>query len=101
GHTVWIIQDELLRNVEFTTRLKTDDIPDNPHQNISFVVMHYEVAADGSRGMSFKAALGGDAGINFRGNDTFTDILLPKTAPPKSELLKAILRRKVEAILHL
>lgn len=101
GRTVWIIQDELLRNIELTTRLRTDSITDNPHQNINLVVMHYEASQDGRRKMSFKTTLKGDAGINFDGNNTFTDILLPKAAPNKIELLKAILRRKLDAIINL
>jgi hypothetical protein len=43
----------------------------------------------------------GDSGIEFNGSDTFTDILLPKLAPPKVELLKAILKRKLDAIFRL
>lgn len=101
GRTVWIIQDELLRNIELTTRLRTNSIADNPHQNISLVVMHYEASLNGKRKMSFKVALEGDAGIDFDGNDTFTDILLPKAAPNKIELLKAVLRRRLGAIVNL
>ncbi len=102
GHTVWIIQDELLRNIELTTRLRTGTITDNAQQNISLVVMHYEVSAgDSKRKMSFKVNIEGDAGIDFGGNNTFTDILLPKTAPPKIELLRAVLRRKLGAIVVL
>lgn len=102
GRTVWIIQDELLRNIELTTRLKTETIADNTQHNISLVVMHYEVSPeDSKRRMSFKVRIDGDAGIDFNGNNTFTDILLPKTAPPKIELLRAILRRKLGAIVVL
>lgn len=102
GRTVWIIQDELLRNIELTTRLKTTSVPNQPGKNISLVVMHYEVSQEtGKRKMSFKASIDGDAGLDFAGNDTFTDILLPKTAPPRLELLKAILRRKIAAIVVL
>jgi len=102
GRTVWIIQDELLRNIELTTRLKVKSIASNTQQNISLVVMHYAVSPkDGKRTMSFKISIDGDAGIDFGGNDTFTDILLPKTAPPKIELLRAILRRKIASIVLL
>ena len=102
GRTVWIIQDELLRNIELTTRLKINSIPTSPDQNISLVIMHYVVSPeDGTRTMSFKISIDGDAGIDFGGNDTFTDILLPKTAPPKIELLRAILRRKLGGIISL
>jgi hypothetical protein len=101
GKTIWIIQDQLLRNIELTTRLRTSSIKTKDNQNITVAVMHYE--ADGNRksGMAFKTLLQGDAGIDFAGNDTFTDILLPKTAPPKIELVRAMLRRKLAAIVHL
>jgi hypothetical protein len=101
GRTVWIIQDELLRNIELTTRLRTNSISSNSSQDISLIIMHYDTHADGSRKMSFKVKLDGDPGIDFDGNNTFTDILLPKSAPPKVELLKAILRRKIEAVVNL
>lgn len=102
GRTVWIIQDELLRNIELTTRLRTRSIADKPQQNISLVVMHYQVSATtGRRRMSFKTSIEGDAGIDFSGNNTFTDILLPKSAPPKIELFRAILRRTLGAIVVL
>ena len=102
GTTVWIIQDELLRNIELTTRLKTNAVADNPQQNINLVVMHYEVSPENDRRkMSFKTTIKGDAGLDFNGNDTFTDILLPKIVPPKIELLRAILRRKMGAIVLL
>lgn len=102
GRTVWIIQDELLRNIELTTRLKATSVASQPGKNISLIVMHYEVSPDtGKRRMSFKVGMDGDAGLDFTGNNTFTDILLPKTAPPRMELLKAILRRKIAAIVVL
>lgn len=101
GRAVWILQDELLRNIELTTRLNTKSVAEASSHNINVIVMHYDVQTDGSRRMSFKSSIEGDAGINFDGNDTFTDILLPKFAPNKTELLKAILRRKVGAIIRL
>lgn len=101
GRTIWIIQDELLRNIELTTRLRANAVTDNPQQNISLAIMHYEVQPNGRRKMSFKTIIDGDAGIDFGGNDTFTDILLPKVAPPKIELLRAMLRRKIGGIFNL
>lgn len=101
GQTVWIIQDELLRNIELTTRLRTDAIADASDRNINLVVMHYEIMPEGKRNLSFKNRLVGDAGIDFGGNNTFTDILLPKTAPAKLELMRAMLRRKIEAVINL
>ncbi|MBA3469964.1 MAG: hypothetical protein H0T53_10005 [Herpetosiphonaceae bacterium] len=101
GQTIWVIQDELLRNIELTTRLNTNTVAPNPSQNINLIEMHYNIGIDGSREMSFKRTINGDSGVDFSGYDTFTDILLPKIFPPKSELLKAILRRKLGAIVNL
>ena len=101
GQAIWIIQDELLRNIELTTRLRAEAVADATERNINLVVMHYETLPDSKRALSFKRRLAGDAGIDFSGNDTFTDILLPKTAPAKIELLRAILRRKLEAVVNL
>jgi hypothetical protein len=101
GRTIWIIQDSLLHNIELTTRLKTTDVPSNPQRNINLVVMGYSTKECGRTGVSLKYTIEGDAGIEFDGSDTFTDILLPKLAPPKLELLKAILRRKLDAIFRL
>jgi hypothetical protein len=101
GKTVWIIQDSLLENIELTTRLKTTDIPSHPQRNISLVVLGYSNNAESGTQISLKSVIEGDAGIEFNGSNTFTDILLPKLAPPKVELLKAILRRKLAAIFTL
>jgi hypothetical protein len=51
--------------------------------------------------MSLKSTIEGDVGMDFDGSNSFMDILLPKLAPPKIELLKAILRRKLDAIFRL
>ncbi len=88
GQTIWVIQDALLYNIELTTRLKTVDVSNHPQRNISLVIMHYFTGLDGRCEMSLKTAISGDADIDFGGSDTFTDILLPKLAPPKVELLK-------------
>jgi len=101
GRTIWVIQDSLLHNIELTTRLKTADVPSDPQRNISLVIMHYSANIDGRTEILLKSTIEGDAGIDFDGSDTFTDILLPKLAPPKVELLKAILRRKLDAIFKL
>jgi predicted HNH restriction endonuclease len=101
GRTVWVIQDSLLHNIELTTRLKTLDIPNNSQRNINVVVLGYSMNTEGTTTISLHSAIEGDAGIEFDGSDTFTDILLPKLAPPKVQLLKAILRRKLAAIFRL
>ncbi|GAB4295701.1 MAG: hypothetical protein Fur0025_32970 [Oscillatoriaceae cyanobacterium] len=101
GQTIWVIQDSLLHNLELTTRLNTKSLPSNPQRNISLVVMEYRQNAMGTKEIAYQANINGDAGIDFAGSHTFTDILLPKFAPPKIELLKAIMRRKLAAILNL
>ncbi|QYX32181.1 NotI family restriction endonuclease [Sphaerospermopsis torques-reginae] len=101
GKTIWVIQDALLDNIELTTRLKTLNVPSNSQRNISLLTMKYLMGKDREKHMIFQDHIEGDAGINFEGNNTFTDILLPKLAPPKVELLKAILRRKIQAVFKL
>lgn len=80
GQTIWIIQDVLLYNIELTTRLKTVDIPSDPQRNINLVIMQYSTGVGGRKEMSLKNTIHGDAGIDFDGSDTFTDILLPKSS---------------------
>jgi hypothetical protein len=59
------------------------------------------MSAGGESSISFQSAIEGDAGIEFDGSDTFTDILLPKVTPPKIHLLEAVLRRRLAAIFRL
>jgi len=101
GRTIWIIQDTLLQNIELTTLLKTDNIPSIPQRNINLAIMSYSTKVDDKKEMLLKSMINGNAGINFDGSNSFTDILLPKVAPPKIELLQAILRRKLDAIFRL
>lgn len=103
GKTVWVIQDELLKNIELTTRLKVSLIPKHASDNISLAVMHYETDADGRKttNVAFRMSAEGDAGVSFHGSDKYTDILLPGRLPEKYELLRAILRRPLAAILTL
>ncbi len=63
--------------------------------------MQYLTNLYGKKEISLQATINADAGLNFDGNNTFTDILLPKFTPLKVELLKAILRRKIDAIFKL
>lgn len=101
GKTAWIIQDELLKNIELTTRLRTSTIPNEPGQNITMIVLHYQPNEDKSHRICLRETVHGKAGLNLIHNDSFVDILLPKVAPPKFELFKAMLRQKVGAIVKL
>ncbi|MCX6379194.1 MAG: hypothetical protein NT023_06905 [Armatimonadetes bacterium] len=103
GHTLWIIQDELLKNIELTTRLKTAYTPAYSKNNIHIAVMGYETSLKSGEAPSivYKKIHTGDAGLDFAGNNTYTDILLPSQLPNKFELLKAMLRRELAAIVRL
>lgn len=101
GQTVWIIQDELLRNIELTTLLKTSKVAKKEGRDINLVVMSYNERKTGSNAITIKESIAGDSGLDFAGDDTFTDILLPKVNPPKIELARAMLRRSIDAIISL
>ena len=103
GHTLWVVQDELLKNIELTTRLKTNTTPAHSKNNIHVAIMGYEPfsKAGETRNIVYKALHKGSAGIDFAGNNTYTDILLPSQLPSKFELLKAMLRRELAAIVRL
>ena len=101
GQTLWIVQDELLRNIELTTLLKTSKIAKKEGSDINLVVMSYKERQIGSNSIAIKEAITGDSGLEFDGDGTFTDILLPKINPPKIELARAMLRRSIEAIVNL
>jgi len=101
GQTLWIIQDELLKNIELTTLLRTSKIISKDGGNIDLIIMHYEDQPDGLKPITLKNTLTGDSGLEFTGNETFTDILLPKRTPPKIELARSLLRRSIDAIINL
>lgn len=101
GSTVWIIQDELLKNIERTTLLRTAKIAHGNGTNINLIIMHYTDRDEQRKAIALRDMIIGDSGLDFHGGETFTDILLPKTIPPKLELARAILRRSVDAIVRL
>jgi hypothetical protein len=101
GQTLWIIQDELLRNIELTTLLKTPTLRRRPGSEINLIVMQYTDTLDGYKTITLKEALTGDSGLDFGGDDTFTDILLPKIVPAKLEFVRAVLRRSIDAVVQL
>lgn len=101
GQTLWIIQDELLRNIELTTLLRTSKIANRDGSDIRLIIMYYKQNPLTGKVISLKTALTGDSGLDFKGDETFTDILLPKIMPEKLELARAMLRRSVDAIVNL
>ena len=101
GSTVWIIQDELLKNIELTTLLRTAKIEHGKDNTINLMIMQYTDLGEYRKVIALRDIIVGDSGLDFHGDETFTDILLPKTIPPKIELARAILRRSVDAIVRL
>ena len=103
GQSVWIVQDELLQNIELTTRLDTATVHDDEQNAIRLAVMHYATPSTNGeeRAMAFRNVIRGDAGLDFAGANAFTDILLPGRVPDKTELLKAVLRRRLAARIRL
>ena len=101
GDTFWIVQDELLRDMELTTLLDMSTIGSNPAQNLNFLVMHYDRVPAGGRKMDFQKKISVDSGLDFGGNHAATDVLLPGQNLPKVELLKPILRRQLAALVKI
>ena len=101
ARTIWLIQDTLLQNIELTTRLSTTDLNNNPQQNINLATMSYQNQGNVNQELNFQSVITGDSGVNPEGNNSFTDILLAKVNPPTIQLLKAILRRKLDGIFRL
>jgi len=101
GKTVWLVQDELLRNIELTTKLDLDNSSNESRGTINFLSMSYIHGTKGMDSLRYSKYVAKDAGLDFQGNKKATDILLPKVTPDKKVLLKAVLRRKLSAIISL
>lgn len=102
GKTVWIVQDELLKNIEYTTKMVTDTkCGVTAGSRITFVSLGYRDNVEGVLALGVNGLYEKEAGIDFEGSGKCVDILLPKIYPRKQELLKAVLRRKVAAIISL
>lgn len=103
GKTVWVIQDELLKNIELTTRLKVQRIPKTDDCPVNLAVLQYvrDVSGNVTSQVAMSQEISGKSGINVTRSDDFTDILLPSHLPDKGELLKSILRRSLSAVVRL
>lgn len=101
GKTIWLVQDQLLKNIELTTKLNLAESSSKVHGTINFLSMHYKAGEKGLNSLNLKKYSAKDAGLDFQGNEKATDILLPKVNPDKNVLLKAVLRRKLSAIISL
>lgn len=102
GKTYWLVQDQLLRNIELTTKLKVTDDDVARNGTVNFISLKYadETLNNRTQMMLDKVARM-DAGIPFDGSGACSDILLPKVLPPKLHLLKAMLRRNLAAVVKL
>lgn len=96
GKTIWLVQDQLLKNIEHTTRLDLSSTNESSNATINFLSMGF---TDGE--LQFKSYSEIEAGLNFQGNNKATDILLPKKCPEQRHLLQSVLRRRISAILKL
>ena len=102
GKTIWLVQDQLLRNIEQTTKLNlSHEKTSMKEETINFLSMSYRDGEKGVSALEFSRYIEKPAGLNFDGKGCAVDILLPKMEPDKSELLKAVLRRKLSAIISL
>jgi hypothetical protein len=99
GKTYWIVQDQLLKNIERTTKLSLKNISSSNRSNINFISIAY--SPTNLTNININNIYTIDAGLDFLGNGSATDILLPKRTPDKKELLKSMLRRKLAAIVRL
>lgn len=101
GKTIWLVQDQLLKNIELTTKLKVSSTLDATNGTVNFLSMKYREGLKGVNSVSLSNYSEKSAGISFDGNSDCTDILLPKVYPDKKELLKSVLRREISAIIKL
>lgn len=101
GKTVWFVQDQLLRNIELTTKLQLDSSRNANCGTVNFLSMSYEDKKKGVNSLKLSKYTEKSSGIDISGSNQCTDILLPKIYPEKKELLKSVLRRELSAIIRL
>lgn len=101
GKTVWLVQDQLLNNIELTTRLDLERVPEAISGTINFLCMSYKEGCKGPNSLVLHSYRSRHSGMNLEGSNACTDILLPKVNPGKKELMKSVLRRKLSAIIVL
>jgi hypothetical protein len=101
GKTIWMVQDQLLKNIELTTKLTMSQPNTAKSSTINFLCMAYNSTPGNNKKVELKSYVERDAGLDFSANNQAADILLPKKCPEKIELVKSVLRRKLSAIIEL
>lgn len=101
GKTIWLVQDELLKNIELTTKLQLNSTANGTSETINFISMAYKASEKGVSSLKVDRYLQKVSGLSFNGSSECSDILLPKITPKKTELLKSVLRREIAAIIKL
>lgn len=101
GKTIWLVQDQLLKNIELTTKLRVESAAPSEGGTVNFLSMKYNQGERGMNSLTLSNYFEKSSGISFEGNNECTDILLPKMYPDKKELLKSVLRRELSAIIKL
>jgi hypothetical protein len=102
GKTYWLVQDQLLHNIELTTKLKITEGKDLTSGTINFISMKYCDQEKLQRPLiKLDKVARVKSGISFQGDGSCSDILLPKAFPPKLWLLKGMLRRNLAAVISI
>jgi hypothetical protein len=101
GRTIWLVQDQLLKDIQRTTKLNLSDINDSNSGAICFLSMTYKEGEIGINSLRVAEFSSKAAGLSFNGSGKCSDIFLPKSNPNKIELLISVLRRELSAIIVL
>jgi hypothetical protein len=101
GKTVWLVQDKLLNNIELTTKMALNNIPDSKSGSINFLSMTYDGVKKGIGALKVVGYSEKEAGIAFAGTNSCSDILLSKVMPDKKQFLISVLRRPLSTLIRL
>lgn len=105
GEALWVVQDELLGNIEATTKLSLEKASVESgasEPTIMFGELAFaESGGEGGRPITLKKVHRLRAGVGRSDTATAADLLLPAITPSTLDLLVAILRRRPSAILRL
>ncbi len=103
GKTIWVVQDQLLNNIERTTKMTLQSSQQAKFgEFINFAVMTYdnEIVGEGPK-IKFDSIRTTSSGLKGEGINAGVDILLPKILPEKAILLSCMLRREPIAFIKL